>query len=119
MIIERVPAPLPRFPCIAYEAWEGEHLIAGWGLAWIVPDGERKAHCWLGLDAKGSTRHPVILVRWARRMLKTAVQLGESEVFTTRDADEVMSERLLKLLGFEFVRVIDGIEVHRWRALQH
>jgi hypothetical protein len=103
---------VPTFPVIAYAAIEDDHVLATYGLAWSF------GACWLWFSFIDRSRaHSVYVVREAKRMLKKAVQLGEKAVFVMRD-DEPTSERLLKCLGFDFVKKDDlglGLEeIWQW-----
>lgn len=104
-------------------------LVAYGGLCWrFINDGEKRARCdiWLDVvDAKRlkSATAALGLVRWARRMLRTAAQLGEPAVYCIRD-DHPNSAKLLSLAGLERlagdVSIVfdDGTqrtgEVYRW-----
>lgn len=102
-----------RFPAVVYAAYDGDRMIGCGGLLW------QEGLCWLWLDAVDMEQtHPVLVVRWARRMLQTAWQLGEEMVVTPRD-DHPHSKRLLELVGFEQFDMIeeDGQEVELWRCL--
>lgn len=112
------PASLD-FPCVGYVAKRGRRFVAAGGLAW------RWQRCDLWLDVKPRCRVPAVgVVRWARRMLRLAEQMGETEVFCFRD-DVPTSRRLLEFVGFhplgmQSVILIDGTqvekEVWRWSA---
>lgn len=100
-------------PVTAKAAIEGEELLACWGLAWGV------GRCWLWLHVERSEpKHAFTVIREAKRMLKRAAQLGETEVYTPRDASRETSARLLKLVGFEFFAVENGTEVYACRDLR-
>ena len=98
-------------PVTARAAIEGEELLAVWGLAWSP------GRCWLWLHVERSEpKHAFTVIREAKRMLKRAAQLGETEVYTPRDASRETSANLLKLVGFEFFAVENGTEVFIWRV---
>jgi hypothetical protein len=102
------------FPVISYAIMQDEMLICFGGLCWLpmVDDGPNR--CILWLDYTNITKqHAFPVVRMARRMLKTAVQLGEDEVWAHRD-DTPTSERLLRMLGFE--RAEEDGDHWRWRS---
>lgn len=87
------------FPVIAYVGLEDGVFLGCGGLAW------RMGRCWLwlGFTPAGNSR-PNHLVRYARRMLATAWQVGETRVHVERDQAEPMSARLLSHLGFAYIR---------------
>lgn len=100
------------FPVIAYAGMErGKRLIGVGGLAWL----DRR--CWLWLDhCDMKHRHPLVVVRWAKRMLDKAAQLGEAEVWARREKGiEPLSAELLTLLGFVRVTDEDAIEDWKWQ----
>lgn len=89
---------------------DGDKLVAVGGLAW------GQGRCWLFFAVEDDA--PKNIARQALRecaaLLRKAVQLGETEVYTPRDAQFASSERLLKLAGFEFTgEIIEGQEI--WR----
>jgi len=92
---------------------EGKVVAAG-GLAF---GGGR---CWLFFDIEEDCPKHVGLqaLRQAKVMLRKAAQLGETEVYTPRNAAYETSERLCKMAGFEKTdEVLAGQEiwVHKWR----
>lgn len=98
-------------PAMGFAGYEDGVLLAIGGLAW------GRGRCWLWFRAENTeARHAFAVVREGRRLLKRAAQLGETEVYTPRDAEYDTSERLLKLMGFAFHGVENGIEVWRWRG---
>lgn len=107
------------FPCVGYMAVRGKKLVAAGGLAW------RFGRCDLWLDVVPRRKVPALgVVRWARRMLLLARQMGETEVFCFRD-DFPSSAKLLELVGFSLmgmqeVTFTDGTvvekELWRWSA---
>lgn len=86
------------FPVICYVATQNDQVVAAGGLSW------QHGLCWiwLGMVQPDMRIHAIRIVRWAKRMLKTARQYGEAEVYCFRD-DHLNSKRLLELVGFEFM----------------
>jgi len=83
------------FPVIVYGGVENRSVLGVGGLCWT--DGQ----CFAWLDVFGDmSAHSLVLFRQARRMLKVARQLGETEVFVYRD-EHPNSAKLLAMLGFE------------------
>lgn len=83
-------------PVVVYGGIENQLLHACGGMAWD------EGRCWLWLDTFGDiSDHTYLLIRWARRLLRQARQLGEKEVFVWRDEQHASSHKLLTLLGFE------------------
>lgn len=98
-------------PIFATIGARGEEMIAMGGLTW---GGGR---CWLWFhtvtpEASGRFK----IVSEARRMLRKARQLGETEVYTVRDPEFATSSRLLKLFGFEAYAIEHGQEVYVCRV---
>jgi hypothetical protein len=119
--VDPKPAGVP-FPAILYGGFEGDKCLGVGGLVWA------HERCWLvlGFTAEGQTR-PVRIVRWAKRMLRKAEQLGETEVFSWRE-ELPHSKKLLELVGLSFmghetVTYWDGTtgqrEVWRWQPPAH
>lgn len=97
-------------PIVAKVAIEDGEIIAAGGLAW---GGGR---CWLWFSVEHEIYHQKIsVVREARKMLKRAVQLGETIVYTIRDQSLPTSERLLRVVGFEFDSFVESDEVWKWQ----
>jgi hypothetical protein len=96
-------------PVVAMVAMDGGEVVAAWGLAW----NEGRCFLWFHIT-RIEPAYRFIVIREARKMLKRAVQLGESQVFTVRDASFPTSARLLKILGFKPFGIEDGKEVHIW-----
>jgi hypothetical protein len=94
----------------AYGGFEDGELRAVFGLAWD----RGRSQLWFRMD-RPSPRYVFLVMRWAKRLLRTAVQLGDNEVFVLRDAEFDTSERLLRLLEFEPFGVKDGKEMWIWR----
>lgn len=100
-------------------------LIAYGGLCWrFIAEGSNRPRCDIWFDVRDKRLiRPLTLVRWARRMLRVAVQMGETAVFCIRDA-EPNSAKLLTLAGLRLAEDVsisfdDGTvrpgEVWQWR----
>lgn len=96
-------------PAVAVIGLDGETVVGSGGLAW----GAGRAWIWFKMTQMRPS-YAVPIFRATRTMLRRAVQLGESEVFTPRDAQAPMSEKLLTMLGFEFAEMQDGVEIWKW-----
>jgi len=101
------------FPVIAYAGLQkvgrGMKFIGAGGLAWYG------GRCWLWLEHVDMKRtHAIVVVRWARRMIATAIQLGEKVVWARRDP-EPHSEKLLRHLGFT-LELVGEEENWKWQA---
>lgn len=99
-------------PAVAVVGTDNGRIVATGGLAW----GEGR--CWLWFKStEDRGRNAVAIVRSARRLLKCAVQLGETEVFTPRDVNEPRSAKLLTLVGFQFHghEIVRGQDAEVWR----
>lgn len=95
-------------PTFALAGVDDEGAIAVGGLAW---NGGR---AWLFFTMlRNEARYRFKVIACAKRLFRQARQLGETEVFTPRDAQFETSERLLKLLGFEYFADENGVEI--WR----
>jgi hypothetical protein len=99
-------------PAVAVLGIDNGRVVGSGGLAW---GGQR---CWIWFLM--TERHPsyaLPIIRETRRMLNRAVQLGEGSVYTPRDNREPQSEKLLTMLGFEYVGIewARGAEVEIWR----
>lgn len=105
-----IPAPWPMvaYGGLLHQGRRKPRLVAYGGLVWRFPsaDGNRKrCDIWLEPVAiPASMSRP--LVRWARRMLLVAKQMGEREVFCIRD-EHPNSAKLLRLAGLSLVEHID------------
>jgi hypothetical protein len=100
-------------PAVAVLGIEDGEVVGSGGLAW----GGGK--CWLWFAMPGTKPgYSVPVFRAAKRLLKQAVQLGESTVFTPRDDAFPRSEKLLRMLGFkqtgESIATL-GREMELWR----
>lgn len=92
------------FPVSLYGGYDADGVIhATGGLCWV--DGRCIGFLDVFRDVSPKT---LTLVRWARRVLRIAKQLGETEVLIYRDAWQPKSERLVTLLGFDLVGIIAG-----------
>lgn len=87
-------------PAVAVIGLDDGHPVGSGGLAW----GGGKAWIWFKM-VQSKPSYAVAIVRATRKMLRRAAQLGETAVFTPRDINEPMSEKLLTMLGFEFFDV--------------
>jgi hypothetical protein len=94
------------FPVVTYAGWlvspRGKRkLIAYGGLAWRIADRDDPHRMWCEMwfdIADDRLIRSLTLVRWAKRMLRTARQLGEQRVFVVREA-RPQSDKLLHLVG--------------------
>lgn len=96
-------------PAVSAIGVDGDEVVGAGGLAW----GEGK--CWLwfkSIKSKPSYARPVM--KAAHAMLKRAVQLGETEVYTPRDDTYPSSKKLLKAVGFHFHEMREGVEIWKW-----
>jgi hypothetical protein len=98
-------------PAVAVLGVDGDRVVGAGGLAW----GGGRAWIWFKMITS-KPDYAVPIVRATKTMLKRAVQLGESEVYTPRDAAEPASKKLLEILGFELFAIEQGIEVWKWTA---
>jgi hypothetical protein len=101
---------LPTFSLAGID--EGEAVAVG-GLAW---DG---SVCWLFFHMiKPEAKYRFKVIACAKRLLRHARQLGETDVYTPRDAELKTSQRLLQLLRFEpFACEIESrVEIWRWHS---
>ncbi|MBZ9807699.1 hypothetical protein [Mesorhizobium sp. ESP-6-2] len=101
------------WPAVAFVGIDDGEFAGSGGLAW----GADK--CWLWFQTslqKPEYARPVL--KMARLLLRKAVQLGESEVYTVKDAQFPSSAKLLKLVGFELSEIKDGQEVFIWHSSQ-
>lgn len=111
--VTRITPPAVAFPVTAFVGVAAGAVVGSGGLAWFG------GRCWLWFGAQpgdGAPGYPVHVVRWARRMLSKAQQLGETEVFVFRDGQEASSARLLALLGFQFVGIEHEKELFKWQV---
>jgi hypothetical protein len=100
-------------PATARAAFDGEELIACWGLAWS----REPRRCWLFFAVENYRPNiGFIIRRETKRCFRQAVQLGETEVYTVRDAEFPSSIKLMRIFGFESFSVENGQEVWIWRS---
>lgn len=83
-------------PAVAVVGMDDGRVVGSGGLAW----GGGRAWIWFKM-LQSQPSYAVPIVRETKRMLRRAVQLGETAVFTPRDDAEPHSDKLLRLLGFE------------------
>lgn len=88
-------------------------LVASGGLAF----GSGRAWLWFSMaDVDLAKGQGLKALRQCASMLRKATQLGETEVYATRDDRFETSERLLKLAGFEKTdEMLDNQEV--WKVM--
>lgn len=90
------------FPVVVYGGHDDEGRVhALGGLGWF--DGRCVGFIDVFTDISSRS---LTLVRWAKRVLKVAKQLGETEVYIFRDEWHENSAKLIGLLGFEMVGVM-------------
>lgn len=95
-------------PTFALAGVDDDGAIGLGGLAWGA------GRAWLFFHMmRNEPRYRFKVIACAKRLFRQARQLGETEVYTPRDAQFETSERLLKVLGFEFFAEENGIEI--WR----
>jgi len=130
--LERITQRPVTFPIAAWGGYrtvrKKRKLVAYGGLAWrFIPPGQERPRCDIFLDVvDGKLLSGLTLVRWAQRMLRVAVQMGEEAVYCIRD-DEPNSARLLELVGMTRIEDVaikfdDGSkrtgEIYVWRRSQ-
>jgi hypothetical protein len=126
----RIDWPMITYAGLYYPRRGKPKLIAYGGLAWrfAKEDGTPRCDIWFDVhDRKLMARlnRGLTLVRWAKRMLRTAAQFGDREVYCLRD-EEPNSAKLLRLAGLELmdgavsIAFDDGTtrtgELWRWQA---
>lgn len=85
-----------EFPALAWVGESGGEVVGTGVLGFHGGCG------WLFFDTgKPCGGAGLVAVRWARKLLQTAVALGVDRVHVTRDDRFATSEKLLRLLGFE------------------
>lgn len=101
-----LPGVVIDMPALAMGGLVDGQLVGFGGLAW------GSGRCWLWFRAdEPEPRYAIHVVRSARKLLRKAAQLGETEVFTVRDRSFETSERLCKMCGFELLGIENGEEV--------
>lgn len=110
-LVEVVLSVKIDMPAVAFIGLDGETFAGSGGLAW------GKGRCWMWFTTSGQPQlsYAFATIRMAKVLFRKASQLGESEVYTIRDASFPNSKKLLELLRFEEVGVEDGQEL--WRVL--
>jgi hypothetical protein len=101
-----------NIPVICRVGLKDGKLVASGGLAF----GSGRAWLWFSTDDLEMLRGQGLkALRQCAAMLRKAQQLGETEVYATRDERYDTSERLLKMAGFEKTdEMLDNQEV--WKA---
>ncbi|NTF54422.1 hypothetical protein G6L12_05875 [Agrobacterium rhizogenes] len=97
-------------PAVAYIVIDDGEVVGSYGLAW----GAGRCWIWLRLP-NGKPSYAITVMRRTKAILAKARQLGETEVFTPRDAQYRTSEKLLKVLGFRMHGIEEGLEVWKWQ----
>ncbi len=93
-------------PVLAYVGIDGEEIVGSGGLAW------GGARCWLWLTLpNGKPEYARPILRMVERLKRKAAQLGETEIYTPRDAQYETSERLLRFCGFVPFSIEGGQEI--------
>lgn len=99
-------------PAIAFLGLESGQPICIGGLVW--GDGE-KGRCTLWFDyGEDVPKRVWAVIRWAKRLLRYAAQVGEKAVYAGLDETQPNAERLIKVLGFRPFEERDGIKVYVW-----
>lgn len=105
-LVEAAEGVTIDLPAVAYVGIDNDVVVGSFGLAW------GRGRCWIWLRvAEINPRYGITIMRRAKRLFAKARQLGETEVFTPRDANYPTSEKLLKVLGFTPHSIENGIEV--------
>jgi hypothetical protein len=84
-------------PVYARICMEDGELVGAGGLAF----GGGRTWLWFTVNDERAKGHGLLAIKEARKLLKRAVQLGATEVWTPQDENYQTSGRLLKLVGFE------------------
>lgn len=95
-------------PCVAYVGMAQGDVVGSGGLAW----GDGKCWIWLRV-ATTKPSYALPIFHKTKALLAKAKQLGETVVYTPRDAGYPTSKKLLTVLGFRLHAIENGIEV--WR----
>lgn len=104
--VEEVEGVIIGIPAVAYVGVDNGAVVGSCGLAW----GNRRCWIWLQFIASKPT-YAITVYRKARMLLRKALQLGETQIFTPRDAQYKTSEKLLTKLGFRLYAIEEGREV--------
>lgn len=98
-------------PAVAFVGIDSDQFAGAGGLAW------GKGRCWLWFRTTLQKReYAVPVIKQARMLLRKAMQLGETEVFTVRDPAFETSPRLLAIVGFKWFAIEDDRQIYRWTA---
>jgi hypothetical protein len=98
-------------PAIAFVGVDDGKIIGSGGLAWGA------GRCWIWLSMISTNpAYALPIARKVRVLISKAKQLGETIIYTPRDAEYQTSEKLLKTLGFKMHGIEDGIEVWACQA---
>lgn len=108
--VEAVEGVIIGVPAIAYVGVDDGKVVGSCGLAW----GGGRCWIWLQFVADTKPAYALTVYRKARVLLAKALQLGEIQVFTPRDAQYPTSEKLLKRLGFHLYEIENDQEVWRY-----
>lgn len=130
---ERITYPVVAYAAVITRGRRPPILVCIGGLAWrFIEVGATRPRCEIFVNVERPDLLSTLtarraLVRWARRMLRTAAQLGEPAVFCIRD-DEPNSAKLLSLVGLErlagdvSIAFVDGTErpgeIWKWQSSQ-
>lgn len=107
--VERVEGVVIGIPALAYIGVDDDKIVGSCGLAW------GNGRCWIWLQfIEPKPSYAITVYRKARLLLSKALQLGETEIYTPRDAQYETSEKLLKSLGFKFYAIEADKEIWRY-----
>jgi len=94
-------------PAVAFVGFDNGQTAGAGGLAW----GADRCWIWFSVQKEPKPAYAFAAVRMAKLLFRKAAQLGEHEVYTTRDASFASSLKLLKMLSFEHVGMKQGQEL--------
>lgn len=98
-------------PAVAFIGIDRDQFAGAGGLAW------GNGRCWLWFRTTVQKReYTVPVIKQARLLLRKAVQLGETSVFTVRDPEFSTAPRLLAIVGFKWFAIEDDRQIYRWTA---
>ena len=99
-------------PAVAFVGIDDGEVAGAGGLAWGA------GRCWIWFMTRKAPKpsYAFAAIRMARLMFRKAAQLGETEVYTTRDARYASSLKLLTMLSFEHVGMEQGHELWKRRV---